>query len=303
MLEFILKKGSLFTGISAGVSLFRMKHVLVPMLMIVMLGCVGNQKRGINSVGSILLIHGSAPFNENGNVPDSRAGRYQKTDFYLKLARSLETNGWNVVRYSKPGVSMEAVDFNEYRKTDIASIKAQLQVLWKLLPTDKARLVFAWSEGSIHVHLLPLAEVDGVVLLGGISTNIRDVILSQAKSKAEREKIESELANLSSLPRNQMLGLDRPVGRLIDEFKFENNWTYFAGLPRLPLLILHGDADSEVPVSEASVWEKRLPTNRVQIRMRRHGNHMYGLGSDTGAIEIADEVSSWWNGSAKITVK
>jgi hypothetical protein len=119
MLEFILKKGSLFTGISPGVSFFRMKHVLVSMLIIAMLGCAGNQKRGINSVGSILLIHGSAPFNEDGNVPDSRAGRYQKTDFYLKLARSLETNGWNVVRYSKPGVSMEAVDFNEYSKTDI----------------------------------------------------------------------------------------------------------------------------------------------------------------------------------------
>lgn len=250
-----------------------------------------------------MLIHGSAPFNEDGNVPDSRAGRYRKTDFYLKLARSLETNGWNVVRYSKPGVSMEAVDFNEYSKTDIASIEVQLLDLWKLLPTDKPRLVFAWSEGSLHVHLLPLVEVDGVVLLGGISTNIRDVILSRAKSKIERAQIQSELANLSSLPRDQMLGLDRPAGRLVDEFKFENNWTYFTGLSRLPLLILHGDADSEVPVSEAYVWEKRLPTNRVQIRMRRHGNHMYGLGSDTGAIEIADEVSNWWNGCSKIAAK
>lgn len=256
---------------------------------------------GINF--TVLLIHGSAPFNEDGNVPDPRAGKYQKTDFFRDLANLLETRGWMVVRYSKPGVSKDKINFEEYKNTDLFSIKAQLLKLWTLLPKNKPRLVFAWSEGSLHIHLLPVHEIDGVVILGGVSTNIKSVILSQAKDKTEKSQIEEELNKLSLVPRDTMIGLDRPAGRLVDEFNLKDNWTYFSGFPELPILILHGEKDNEVPLNEAYVWAKQFPSNRIQTHIRPGGNHMYGLDNTNGAELITEEIFNWWKTNTKIAVQ
>ena len=165
--------------------------------------------------GSILLIHGSAPFNEDGLVPDVRAGKYAKTQFYKNLALELEKQGWSVVRYSKPGVFHDHIDFQIYKTTDVRVLGQQLQDVWNHLPKYSPRLVFAWSEGSLHVSTLPMHEIDGVILVGAISTNIRDVILNQAGD--HRTEVENQLKQIRRAPRDEMLGLDRPAGRLVDE--------------------------------------------------------------------------------------
>lgn len=242
--------------------------------------------------GTILLIHGSAPFNQDGRVPDARAGRYSKTEFYKTLAQELEKDGWNVVRYNKPGVYQDRIDFDIYKTTDLAILGKQLNELWSTLPTDKPRLVFAWSEGSLHAALLPLNEVDGVILLGGISSNIRDVIFWQ--SREEGSNIENQLKDLEGMPRTEMLGLDRPAGRLIDELRLPNNWTRFRQSPNLPILILHGESDSEVPVSQAFNWEKEIGPNQITTVLKTNANHMFGFGEADGSEAIAAEIQLWW---------
>lgn len=243
--------------------------------------------------GSILLIHGSAPFNQDGRVPDARAGRYSKTEFYKNLAQELVKDGWYVLRYNKPGVYQDRVDFDIYKTTDLEILGKQLNDLWSTLSTDRPRLIFAWSEGSLHAALSPLNEADGVILLGGISSNIRDVIIEQ--SRGEESNIEKQLRDLEVLPRTEMLGLDRPAGRLIDELRLPNNWTRFRQSSNLPILILHGDGDSEVPVSQALTWEKELGRKQVTTVIRKSANHMFGFGEADGAKAIADEIGSWWN--------
>ena len=54
----------------------------------------------------------------------------------------------------------------------------QLQQIWTNLP-DGRRIVFAWSEGTLYVRALPLSQMSGVILLGGIATNIGDVIAAE----------------------------------------------------------------------------------------------------------------------------
>ena len=55
---------------------------------------------GGKEIGHILLIHGSAPFNRDGQLPIKGKGIYSKIAFFKKIADELEKKGWRVVRYS-----------------------------------------------------------------------------------------------------------------------------------------------------------------------------------------------------------
>ncbi len=247
----------------------------------------------LKSSGSILLIHGSAPFNEDGNVPDKRAGRYEKTNFYKDLADELTVKGFKVFRYSKLGVSSSSINFDEYKKTDLQQISSQLNSIWNSMPKDQPRFVFAWSEGSLHIHLLPMQEINGVIILGGVATNIKDVILSQAKTEEDKKIIESELMSFKSMPRYSMIGIDRPVGRLVDEFLMNDNWTYFKTIPNTPILILHSKVDQEVPFDQADTWKRKLPNNMITLNIYNNKNHSLGDGGEHGAGLIAKSINSW----------
>ncbi|MBI2931257.1 MAG: alpha/beta hydrolase [Planctomycetes bacterium] len=207
------------------------------------------------SRGSILLVHGSAPFDLDGRIPiPGLDSPYARTRFTRDLGQALRAAGWSVLRYSKPGVQADRIDAEAYATTDLELLGRQLRNLWRFLPADRPRVVFAWSEGTLHVRALPMDEIDAVILLGGISSTIADVI--QAQGGPSPEALRKELVGKS---RRDMLGVDRPVGRLLDELDLEENWTSFQGLERLRMLVLHGTEDREVPLAQVALWKKRLP--------------------------------------------
>jgi hypothetical protein len=90
-----------------------------------------------------------------------------------------------------------------------------------------------------------------------------------------------------------MLGVDRPVGRLVDELAFEDNWRIFFETPSLPLLILHGDLDKEVPVSQVKFWVDHLPRNRVNIIIGRGYDHRYMPQGEYNPILVVQEIIAW----------
>ena len=254
----------------------------------------------VESKGTILLIHGSAPFNIDGRVPVKSESLYSKITFYKDLAEQLNILGWAVVCYAKPGVHQGHVDFDVYKTTDLSVISKQINTIWKELPDDRPKIVFAWSEGSLHVTPLLLSEARGVILLGGISTNIKDVILSQADSESERQKIELELKGVSSMPRDKMLGIDRPAGRLIDEFNLSANWLKFKSHPKLPILILHGNRDKEVPFSQARLWKEKLPKHNITLKVKESGNHVFAKGTSSDPVGLAETISKWLDREVKL---
>jgi len=245
------------------------------------------------SKGTILLIHGSAPFNLDGRIPIEGDSIYSKISFYKDLAWSLNTLGWSVVRYSKLGVSQNSVDFEEYKKTDLKLLMQQLKDVWSKLPKNQPKIIFAWSEGTLHASQLPLEQAKAVVLLGAISTNIQDVILAQAKTSEEINEVKIFLKLLSSMPRNKMLGIDRPAGRLVDEIQMRDNWQYFLSFPKIPLLILHGGSDSEVSPKQAAIWKDKLAKHHIEIKIRPTGNHMYGIGQSHDSVFLATTIDNW----------
>ena len=150
------------------------------------------------------------------------------------------------------------------------------------------RIVFAWSEGSLHVRTLPLDEVDGVILLGGIATNIADVIAWQGGPSKE-EFVE----RLAGMGRYEMIGLDRPVGRLADELALPDNWRPFESREDLPILILHGEADSEVPAGQARMWKDRLPKNDITVTIGAGLDHRFMPKGAYDPIPLVDQILAW----------
>lgn len=209
--------------------------------------------------GTILMIHGSGPFDLDGRCAE---GRYSKEPFFRDLAAAFREEGWGTLRYSKPA---------DYPGTDLANIRLQLRNLWRFLPEDRPRLVFAWSEGSLHVRDLP---VDGAILVGGIGTNIGDVI--RAQGGPDRDALKREFGGRD---RREMIGIDRPVGRLLDELDLEDNGKALRGVP---LLVLHGTADAEVPVEQASRFEG------ATVVLGEGLDHRFG-----GARRIVDAAREW----------
>ena len=226
---------------------------------------------GLPVRGSILLVQGSGPFDVDGRTPAvGRTSRYGGEPFYLDLAGALRERGWCVLRYAKPGVGHEAVDEAMYARTDLALLGRQVQNLWRRLPDDGPRIVLAWSEGSLLVPMLPLNEIDGVVLLGAIATNIADVIAWQGGPS--REALEGELAGKE---RCEMIDADRPAGRLADELALEDNWKAFEPFPDLSILVLHGGKDRDVPPSQARVWVEKLENRNLTVVVKDWLDHRF----------------------------
>ncbi len=62
---------------------------------------------------------------------------------------------------------------------------------------------------------------------------------------------------------------------------------------RAPALIVHGDADAEVPPSEAYEYERHLPGKPIGLRLIRGADHTY---TDPHALEeVADAVAAWFH--------
>lgn len=240
--------------------------------------------------GSVLLVHGSAPFDADGRIPvPGLDSPYAREPFYKDVARDLAAAGWDVLRYAKPGVGEDGVDAAVYAGTDLAAIEDQLRQLWRCLPAGGPRVVLAWSEGTLHVRALPLDEVDAVILLGGIATNIGDVVVAQG-GPDRRELLES----LAGKDRREMLGLDRPVGRMLDELALDDNWRVFAARPAMPLLVLHGEADVEVPVSQAAPWREKLPPSaRLTVVILPGRDHRLMPPGTYAPGELSREVLAW----------
>lgn len=259
------------------------------------------------SNGTILLIHGTAPQNIDGQISVPKAHEHlNKTDpehymikkTYRKLSKHLNKLGWNTVRYTRLGVYSQNINLIEYGQTDLKNIVDQLKAIWAMIPSNRPRVAFAWSGGSVHVLQLPLKQADAIIILGGIATKRTDIFKLRAKNEKESIEVQKYLSNVLSqegkISRTTMLGSDMPYGRFYDENNLNDNWTYLKDHKSLPVLILHGDMDKEVDLSQAKLWNKNLPQNKIKTIIKAKGNHAYGTqGNQPDMKDLAVTMNTW----------
>ena len=93
-----------------------------------------------------------------------------------------------------------------------------------------------------------------------------------------------------------MLGVDRPVGRLLDELAFEENWMTSQGSGQLPILVLHGSGDLEVPASQAAVWKERLPRHPISVVTGKDLDHRFMRPGEYNIATLMGEIVPWLDG-------
>lgn len=252
---------------------------------------------GVESKGSILLVHGTSTMDLDGNMPNC-GPEYPlgSMSLYKRLSEILTNGGWSTLHYTRRGVSKDSVDSDEYMKVDHDAIVDQLKRLFNLMPNDKPRIILCWSGGSLHIPHLPLEEVQGAIIVGGLCTNrfhnaqLKTEDLNLWKESCQEFEEFENMTYEEMLKINRLNGSDGPLLRFWQELRLKDNWTYFRKYINLPMLILHGLKDPEVPPTQARLWKQLLPYHNITVVEKPNGNHFCGNDKENGAEVVGAEV-------------
>jgi uncharacterized protein len=222
----------------------------------------------------VLIISGSGPTDRDGNSP-ALSGQ---NNSHRLLAEALAKHGIASVRYDKRGVA----------KSRIANLKegdlrfetfVQDAASWVSFLRNDVRFgtitVAGHSEGSLIGMLAArAARADGFVSIAGIATGAADLLREQLRQKltASPELLKASEEILVALQAGKtaeappaLAALFRPSVQpyLISWFKYVAS----AEIARLtiPVLIIQGTTDIQVPVSEAKALQAAKPDARLLI--------------------------------------
>lgn len=219
-----------------------------------------------------LIIAGSGPTTRDGNVqgmPGNNA--------YRLLAEALAERGIASVRYDKRGVGESAgaagseadLRFEHYVEDAAGWIR-----LLAADPRFSRVTVIGHSEGSlIGMIAAQQADADAFVSVAGVARNAADLLLDQlaaalpAPLMAQSEEILAELEagrTVEDVP-GELFVVFRPSVQpyLISWFRYEP--TEEIARLNVPILIVQGTTDVQVPVAEAEALAAAVPDAEVVI--------------------------------------
>ncbi len=221
----------------------------------------------------VLIISGSGPTDRDGN----NKGIPGKNDSLKMLALSLADAGFASVRYDKRGVAASAGAAN--READLRlDTYVDDAAAWITLLAKDGRFsgvaVAGHSEGSLIGMLAAKGRpVKAFVSIAGPAQGAAAILRQQMKQKLPPELAERNEVVLSSLEKEQevsdvpaqLAAFYRPSVQpyLISWFKHVP--TVEIKELQVPCLILQGDTDVQVPVSEAKALSVAKPDAELQI--------------------------------------
>ena len=222
----------------------------------------------------VLLLHaGSGPTDRNGN---SRALPGANNSLKL-LVEALARNGIASVRYDKRAIgesAKAAASEADFRFTTYVDDAAG----WvKQLRADKrfSKIVIAGhSEGALIAMLAAAqAATDGYISIAGIAQSADDVLRVQLKPKlppdlyaeADRCLITLKAGKTCENPPAALAALFRPSVQPYLISWFKHTPRDIIGSLKLPVLIVQGDRDNQVAVSEANSLKAAAPNARLAV--------------------------------------
>ena len=238
-----------------------------------------------------LIIAGSGPTDRNGN--DAQLGL--NTDCYKLLAEALAQTGIGSLRYDKRGAgedTLMALPENQLRFEDYIADA----VAWgKQLRTDRrfsTVTIIGHSEGSL-VGMLAARKLpaDAYVSIAGAGEPIQEVLRTQLKPKLSPDMYQQSENIIQSLEQGKTVAqvpaslamLFRPSVQpyLISWFRYDPA-KEIAQL-RIPVLIVQGERDLQVQVSDAQALKKADPT--AKLLLIPDMNHVF---KDVGSSQEAN---------------
>ncbi len=222
-----------------------------------------------------IFVHGSGNVDRNGNQ-----GFFVKANYIKLLADSLNANGIAVYRYDKRTANPKnrahlggtlLMDYASDVRAAIAHFKDDSKF-------GSIHLI-GHSQGSLVAMLAVTDQVDGFISIAGAARTIDHIMVDQVARQdsllgvstqehftelMETDTIQKVHVNLMQLfaPQNQ---------------RFVKNWATYSPTEliadlQLPVLLLHGTMDGQVPVQEAMALHSARPNARFKTIERM--NHV-----------------------------
>jgi uncharacterized protein len=252
---------------------------------------------------AVLLIAGSGPTDRDGNNP-----LQQPSDNLKRLAHALAARGIASLRYDKrgvgqsiyPGLSEEALRF-EHLVDDAVALAERLAREERI---TRVSLV-GHSEGALIAALAAEdAQAQGVVSIAGAGRRASALMRRQIEGHLPESLAQPALAALDALEAQHMVEdvddalvlLFRPTVQpyLMSWFRYDPPQV-LAELS-LPVLLVHGAADTQVEVEHARLLHAARPDARLKVL--EHMDHMLAVDGDIagGTDAVAAEVAAWLEG-------
>ena len=248
-----------------------------------------------------LLIAGSGPTDRDGNTPLLPA----PLDNIKQLAQALAGRGIASLRYDKrgiggsayPGLSEEALRFEHLVDDAVAMAERLCQE-----PRVGRVSLVGHSEGALIAALAAEdAGANGVVSIAGAGRRASALMRQQIEGHLPADIAQPALAALDALEAQHpvdevpdaLVLLFRPTVQpyLMSWFRHDPQ-EVLAELP-LPVLLVHGTADTQVAVEQARLLHAARPDAR--LKLVEGMDHLLSLGGDLagGTDAVAAEVAAW----------
>jgi pimeloyl-ACP methyl ester carboxylesterase len=225
---------------------------------------------------AVLIIAGSGPTDRDGNNPLG-----VKSDCYKLLAAALAGNGIASVRYDKRGVAASAAAATSESDLRFENYVDDAVAWLKMLTFDRV-VIAGHSEGSL-IGMIAAQEtnaaaqtvnVAGYVSLCGAGRPADQVLHDQFAAQVGADQLAQIDAWLAQLKAGKLI-MPAPTGPLaivfhasvqpylISWFKYDPA-VEIAKL-RIPMAIVGGTADLQVPPSEAKILKTAAPSAKLVI--------------------------------------
>ncbi len=271
--------------------------------------------------GTLTVPVGPGPFPGivlvHGNGPNDRDETVGGTKMFRDLAEGLASRGIAVLRYEKRNKQYTAkmaaragVTIREETVEDAVAAAALLRTQKEVDP--KRVFVLGHSLGG---YVAPrIAEEDGklagLIVMAGNVRPLEDVILEQSRasnmSNQQMDNLKKLIARIKALEAEDVDAppiLGMPVAYLLDLKGYDP--AALAAKRGIPMLILQGERDFQVTMSDFALWKSGLGARKnVEYHSYPALNHVFvaGEGKSTEAEyrkpghvapEVIDDIAKW----------
>ena len=250
---------------------------------------------------AVLLIAGSGPTDRDGNSPLLPA----RVDNLRLLAEALAAAGIASLRYDKRGVGGSSYPGLSEAALRFEHLVDDAVVLGRMLRQDPrfASLVLAGhSEGALIATLAAQSlEPAAVVSLAGAGERASALMRKQIEAVMPTDVAAPALAALAALEAGETVAdvpgdlalLFRPSVQPYLVSWFRHDPARLLGALAMPVLLVHGASDAQVPAGQAQRLHEALPQARLRIVPGM--DHLLAVEGDVarGVTLVAGEITGW----------